>query len=224
MGETVDLGDLLAGVGDHELAVGRTDGELLLSLDVAGVHHDLATAHQLVENLAGVLARPHPQGQLGVGGIGEAADGVELGDPVRRVADGEIEDAASSYGRELMAVADEHDRGAGFVGQTQQRPGSVLVEHPGLVDHQQVTAPQLSRGCRAACDAAPAAVFVPAEPVLVQQPGDRVGRRADLVCRDLGGLPRRRHDQHPTTGLFELPCGSRPGGWSCRPRPRPRRS
>ncbi len=52
---------------------------------------------------------------------------------------GVVEDAAAADGGELVAVADERDPCAGLVGDGEQRAGGVLVEHPGLVDEQQVT-------------------------------------------------------------------------------------
>lgn len=43
VGEAVDLGDLLAGVGDDEVAAHCAHREFLLPLDIAGVDDDLAT-------------------------------------------------------------------------------------------------------------------------------------------------------------------------------------
>ncbi len=60
MSQPVDLGDLLPGVSDDEIAVGSSDREFLLPFDVAGMDHNLATAHQIVEHLSWLLATPHP--------------------------------------------------------------------------------------------------------------------------------------------------------------------
>ena len=53
-----------------------------------------------------------------------------------------VEDAAAADGGQLVAVADERDPGAGFIGDSEQGSRGVLVEHPGLVDEQQVTRQQ----------------------------------------------------------------------------------
>ena len=45
-----------------------------------------------------------------------------------------------------MPVADQRDPGAGLVGDGEQGAGGVLVEHPGLVDQEQVTGPQPGAG------------------------------------------------------------------------------
>ena len=49
-----------------------------------------------------------------------------------------VQDAAAADRRQLPAVPDVHDAGVGVVGDVQQRAGGFLVQHPGLVDHQDV--------------------------------------------------------------------------------------
>ncbi len=53
---------------------------------------------------------------------------------------GEVEHAAAADRGQLVPVTDQRDPRAGLVGDGQQRAGGVLVEHPGLVDQQHVTA------------------------------------------------------------------------------------
>ena len=53
-----------------------------------------------------------------------------------------VQDAAAADRGELVPVTDERDPGAGLVGDVEQRPGGVLVEHPGLIDQQQVAGQQ----------------------------------------------------------------------------------
>ena len=55
---------------------------------------------------------------------------------------GEVEDTAAADGGQLVTVPDQRDPGPDLVGDRQQGTGGVLVEHPGLVDQQQVTATQ----------------------------------------------------------------------------------
>ena len=55
---------------------------------------------------------------------------------------GVVEDAAAADGGELVPVPDERDAGAGLVGDGEECAGGVLVEHPGLVDKQEVTRPE----------------------------------------------------------------------------------
>jgi Uma2 family endonuclease len=59
---------------------------------------------------------------------------------------GEVEDAASSDGRQLVTVADERDGGPGVVGDREQCTGGVLVEHAGFVDEEYVAGEQ-PRSC-----------------------------------------------------------------------------
>ena len=71
-------GDLLAGVGDYELTAGCLRGEDVLAFDVAGVDHDVASAHQFVEDLTRPGSGAHPEGEVGVRRIGEAVDSAVL--------------------------------------------------------------------------------------------------------------------------------------------------
>jgi hypothetical protein len=61
MDDAVDPGDLLAGVGDDEVAARSVRREDVLPLDVAGVDDDLTAADQFVEGLSGILAAAYPQ-------------------------------------------------------------------------------------------------------------------------------------------------------------------
>jgi hypothetical protein len=54
------------------------------------------------------------------------------------LAGGEVENSAAADGGELMAVAEQRQANPALVGDGQQRPRGVLVEHPGLVDGEQV--------------------------------------------------------------------------------------
>jgi hypothetical protein len=60
-----------------------------------------------------------------------------LGD---RPAGSEVEDPAATDGWELVTVADECDPSTGLIGDGEQGAGGVLMQHPRLVDQQQVTA------------------------------------------------------------------------------------
>ena len=62
-------------------------------------------------------------------------------------AGGQIQDASAADRGELVPVTDQRDPGVVFVGDDQQGPGAVLVEHPGLVDQQQVTGLQHRGRC-----------------------------------------------------------------------------
>ena len=86
-----------------------------------------------------------------------------------------VEDAAASDGRELVPVADERDPRSGLVGDRQERAGGVLVEHPRLVDQQQVTRSKSGGGSGVGVGSpGPVPVVVPAPAVLVDQPGGGV--------------------------------------------------
>jgi hypothetical protein len=54
-----------------------------------------------------------------------------------------VQDTTAADGWELVSVADERDPRTGLVGDGEQRAGGVLVEHPRLVDEQQVTGAKL---------------------------------------------------------------------------------
>ncbi len=214
----VEVGDLFAGVGHDEVA-GRTEArERRCALDVGAVHDDLPACEEGVEHLVASVALAHPQAQDGVGLVGESAHGLEGHDRRRvRVGDSVVEDAASADGRELVAVPDERDPGAGFVCEGEERPGGVLVEHPGLVDHEQVPG---SKGCGLAGSGVglpgPVPVVVPAPPVLVDQPGGRVSLGAGLTRGDVGGLHRRgHHDQLPTVVRQVLSDRAQHRGLAC---------
>ena len=101
---------------------------------------------QFVEHGRGVVPLPHPETQGGVVGIGEPLHLLERDGGGRvRPGDGVIEYAASTDCGELVPVTDERNAGARLVGGRQECTGGVLVEHPGLVDQQQVAWPKLRR-------------------------------------------------------------------------------
>ena len=107
----VECADLVAGVGDDELvAVGADRGQGCRAFDLAGMDDDLAAFEKGVEDLTRPLTSPHEQAEVGVRGIAEPVDRLEL--VVRfgsHPACGEVEDAAAADGRELVAVAEERD-------------------------------------------------------------------------------------------------------------------
>lgn len=102
---------------------------------------------------------------------------------------GEVEHTATAARGELVSVAHERDACAGPVDDLQECAGGVLVEHSGLVDHEQVP------GCEDrswvsgfAVGLRPVAVVVPPPTPLMGQPRGRERRGVDLSGRDLGGL------------------------------------
>ncbi len=217
LGQAVDPGGLFAGVGDDESPAGGVHREDLLPLDLAGVDHDLAPAHQLVEECAGVLALAHPQRQGRVSGVGEPADTLELDMTLGGVPGGEVEHSPTPDRGELMPVPHQDQRSAGGVGELEQGAGGVLVQHPGLVDHQQ--GPPAQPGCgRRGFGAGPAAVLVPSVAVLVQQPA----RPTEPGCRSGGrrpGLPCGSGSPQASARLAVRPVrGWRQGGLSSRTR------
>ena len=100
---------------------------------------DLAALVKLVEDLTRPLTRAHQQGEVGVRGIAEPVDRLEVvvgrgSHPAR----GEVEDAAPADCRQLVAVAEQGDGGLRSLGDREQRAGGVLIEHAGLVDEEDV--------------------------------------------------------------------------------------
>ena len=210
-------------------------GQRLLQLSGIGVQPDGAAGHQRVEDRARFLTGAHGEGQLGVlhvrrrlpglVGADEAVNRVEhqVG---RRVdlAGGEIQHAAAADRGELVPVTDQRQPGSDLVGDGQQRPGGVLVEHPGLVDDQEVTHGQLRRLPRAGVGHAggradvtegqpgPGPVAAPAPAVLEGQPRRRPGGGADLGGGHLRRLQRRRHDEQPAALVCEELTGGGEGG------------
>ncbi len=197
-----------------------------MSFDVAGMEGDESVLVEGVEDLAGVLAGAHRQGEVGVVGVGEAVQGLQ--GEVRVLgcgAGGVVEDAAASDGGELVPVAEERDAGAGLIGDAEQRAGGVLVEHAGLVDEQQVAGvqprPDIGSGLGPvvvvalgwAVGAGPGAVVVPAPAVLMGQPGGGVGVGAGLLGGDVGGLEGGGdHDQPLVAHLEHRGRGGQGGG------------
>ena len=165
----VERGDLLAGVGDHDRrrrARGERLGRGVVPAPasrscVAGVDVDLV-ARDAVRRTLRPGRSPARMARLSwayssSATVATAPSGLDrrADEAVHRVqgqvrvrgrpADGEVEDAAAADRRELVPVPDQRDPGVVFVGDGQQRAGGVLVEHPGLIDEQQVTGAQLRR-------------------------------------------------------------------------------
>jgi hypothetical protein len=138
--------------------------------------------------------------------------------------EGQVEDAAAADRGKLVPVAEQRQPGTRLVGDGEQRAGGVLVEHPGLVNHQQIPRPQPGqrRGTVVAAtggrvelsgdEPAPGAVGGPPPAVLERQPRRRSGGRADLRARDLGGLQRRSDDHEPVTLAVQEQAGGRQRG------------
>ena len=107
---------------------------------------DLAALEEGVEDLTRPLTSAHEQAEVGVRGIAEPVDRLELVVGCgSHPACGEVEDAAAADGWELVAVAEERDGGVRSVGDGEQRAGGVLVEHAGLVDEEDVAGEQACR-------------------------------------------------------------------------------
>ena len=123
-----------------------------------------------------------------------------------------VEDATAADRGELVSVAEERDPGAGLVGEGEQGAGGVLVEHPGLVDDQQIAGPQF--GCRVGVlrVADPVALVVPPPSVLVDQPRGRAAGGAGLPASDLGGLQRRGDHHQPMPAPGQQCSGGGEGG------------
>ena len=109
----VEIGDLLAGVSDdHCSGLAGVSRERRGSLLLSGVNDDVTTFCESIEDLVRFGGGAHGEAEIGVLGVGEAADGVEGQDRiVVGPAGGEIEHPAAADGRELVAVADEGDTG-----------------------------------------------------------------------------------------------------------------
>jgi hypothetical protein len=118
--------------------------------------------------------------------------------------------AAAADRGELPAVPDERDAGGGFVGDGEDRAGAFLVQHPGLINHQQVTSHQPGVRPGAVVDppgdrvqltwsqAGPHPVGVPPVPVGVDQAVHGVGLDlTDLRGREHRRFPGRREDPQP---------------------------
>ena len=103
-------------------------------------------AHQICEDVHGPIAfivprhHGHAEAEVGVGGVGEEVDGVE-GDVVVGAGPpgGVVQDPAAPDGGELVPVPEQRDPDTDLVGDDQERGGGGLVEHPGLVDKEQVS-------------------------------------------------------------------------------------
>ncbi len=215
---SVQRGGLLASVSHQqhpivagEERVGGESGESVVALGLACVDADLVTGPQCVEHLTHMLtecltaggakagARAHRRADRGVLGIAESVHHIETGDGTGRCpSDREVEYAAATGGGQLMPVADQRDSCAGLIRDGQQGPGSVLVEHPGLIDQQKVTVGQHGPGCRKSADTGPAAIVVPPEPVLMNQPCRRRGGCSEFTPCDLGSLEGGGGHAEPT--------------------------
>jgi hypothetical protein len=131
--------------------------------------------------------------------------------------DGQVEHPTAADGGQLVPVPHHCEASAGLIGDHQQRAGGVLVEHPRLVDDQQIPWRQRGDGNRAGVDTArrrvgvtrteagPSAGVVPPPAVLVRQPRRRPGLRTQLRRLSLGGLQGRGDHDQPVTLHAELP-------------------
>ena len=174
---------------------------------------------------AGVVAGAHAQGERGVVGVGEPVHLLQRHDRGRvGPREGVVQDAAASDRWELVPVADERDPRPGLVGDRQERAGGVLVQHPRLVDQQQV--PWSQPGGR---------VWVwrrGAGPSARRRPSaSRAGGSARRPSARRRRSPRRRprppstSASPPAADVPAVPARSAPTStrWSCRHRPRPPR-
>jgi len=205
-----------------------------LTLLFAVVQPNLPAGGEGVEHRAGVGPGAHRQGQLGVLPVrnflaclvgadepvdvveGQVAGGVDL-------MDGEVEDAAAADRRQLVAVTEQRDPRPALVRDSEQGAGGVLVEHAGLVHHQQIPRPQPRRPGRAGEHSTgrridlpdrqpgPGAVAVPTPAVPIGQPGRRPGRRTHLPIGGLGRLQGGGDDDQPPTLLGEQIAGDGQG-------------
>jgi hypothetical protein len=143
-------------------AGGCQDGQRLGAFGLRGIDADLVAGHQGVEDptrcgtrcltptLTSRLATgpegftgAHCEADPGVLGIAEPVDDIEGQAPLGcGPAGGEVKDPAAAHCGQLVAVPDERDPGPALISDPEQGAGGVLVEHPGLVDQQQVTGRQ----------------------------------------------------------------------------------
>ena len=135
---------------DNDEVTGGTEfGKRGGALNVSGVDDDLSAAVQLVEHARRVAALSHPQTQSRVIGISESVHLLQRDDRGWvSPCDGVVEYAAAADGRQLVSVSNERNAGPGLVGDRQECSGRVLIEHPGLVDQQEITGPQECRRIR----------------------------------------------------------------------------
>ena len=128
-----------------------------------GVQPDLPAGDQGVEHPAGIVAGAHRQGQLRVTGVRcpllrRRSVRVKRCTPsrtrcARRVhpADGQIQDPAAADRRQLTPVTEQRHPGLALVGDREQGAGGVLIQHPGLVDDQQIPAAAAAPPSAAPC-------------------------------------------------------------------------
>ena len=84
---------------------------------------------------------------------------------------GVVEDPSAADGGELVPVTHERDPGTHLIRDRQQSACRVLIEHPGLIDQQQITGFEprpRRRGWIRSTD--PVALAVPAPAMLMDQP------------------------------------------------------
>ena len=188
--------------GARENAGGPQVGERLGAFGLAGVHADLVTIQQGVEHLTDTLTEALTTGsrrgtQRHSGAHGQADRRVRrIAEPMYHVeghdffgpspARCQVEYAAAADGGELVSVTEERDPGPGLVGDGEQGAGGVLVEHPRLVDEQEVVRSQ--HGCWGwgRGQPSPAAGVVPSPSVLVGEPGCGERARSGLTTGDRG--------------------------------------
>ena len=188
---------------------GGEAGERLLTLGFGGVDHDLASLHQSVEDLPRALTSPHQQAQGRVLGVAEPVQGLQLDASFGTTpAGGVVQDPAAADGGQLVPVAGEPDPGSRLIRDGEQGQGGVLIEHPGLVDQEQVPGTQTSLGRRLRRDPAPVTILVPPIAVLVDEPGRRECLTAHLLLGDAGRLEGWGDHHQPVAPSLEHSPGS----------------
>ena len=189
---------------DRVPVAGAVRDRLLHVLD-ALVQYDQAEGVQPVEQQRWLLAGAHPHGEFRVLRVGEAVHRRHV-EHVRREPRGHVQHAPASDRGELCPVPDQGEGRAGLVRDGEQGERGVLVEHPGLVDHDPLAMSELPvlrwAGVRRARfgvglaqgQPAPHAVAVPPPPMFVDELRHTVRCHAEFLVGDVGGLLRRRDD------------------------------
>ena len=141
MGQGVDPGDLVAGIGHHRdtfLGADCDVGQCGDLFDLGGVHDDLSTREQPVEDCLRPLPGTHPETELGIVRVREPAHRVQIDKNVSGVTTGKIEYATPAHRGQLMPITDQRQASPGDIGDLHERHRAVLIQHARLVDHQQI--------------------------------------------------------------------------------------
>ena len=155
LGAVVELGDELAGGGEHDrvqpvVAVVRPRGEHVLGGGGGVADVDPAAVEVEPERLGVPVAKR--QGGGGFGGVGEPH---QLGQAQRPVGGGDVpQDAAGTDRGELLVVTDQPDRAAAGDHEVDDGGQGEGVGHPGLVHHDQGGRADVPRPSRAGPGAA----------------------------------------------------------------------